>query len=124
VTKISYVEAANDDTRAYGRKPTKSGSFVVEVDPHRIRLSIGEKGVSSRGAWEAERQRREQNRREMRFYAWEPGRIEPYDKAATGQLELSILEHTPRQAQWGDRQRRQLDDGLRQAIRELEAMAE
>jgi hypothetical protein len=122
--KISSDEVANDDARGYGPKPRVSGSFTVEINGHRLRLAISEKGVRSRGAWEAEHERREQNRREMRFYAWEPGRVEPYDKGATGLLELSILEHSPRQTRWGDRQRWRLDDRLPQVIRELEAMAE
>ena len=105
-------------------KPSKDGQFTATLGSHSFALRLSEKGVGLRGPWEAHKRQREEDRRAMRFYAWDIGRIEPYDKGATGQLDLSILAYGPRQQSWGDRQRWSLEDRLPQVVRELETLAE
>lgn len=111
----------------YGRsewKPSRDGQLVATLGGRDFALRLREKGVGLRGPWEAQLKRREENRRELRFDRWDVGRIEPYDKGATGQLNLEILSWGSRQQAWGDRRRWRLEDRLAQALRELEMLAQ
>jgi hypothetical protein len=113
-------------TDPYGRNgwaAKDDGQFRVRINGHDLRLRIYEKGVGLRGPWEARKARRQEDRDNFRFDRWDHGRIEAYDKDATGQLELSILGHAPRQNSWGDRKRWTLEGRLPQALRELETLA-
>lgn len=122
--EIACVDVRRD---SYGRsdwKASNDGQFVVTIDGHAYKLRLKEKGVGFRGPWEAHKQRREENRAAMRFDHWDVGRIEPYDKGATGQLDISILSYYGhRQGSWGDRKRWTLEERLPQLLRELETLA-
>ena len=112
---------------AYGRsdwKPTNDGQFVATVDGHDFKLRISEKGVGLRGPWEAHKQRRQEDHDAFRFDRWDVGRIEAYDKQATGELNIALLGCGHRQRTWGDRKRWSLEDRLPQVLRELETLAD
>jgi hypothetical protein len=118
------ADPTNESYGAYRRQESDAGHFQVTINGHHLALRLKEKGVGPRGPWERHKRRREENRRALRFDRWEVGRIESYDKGATGQLDLSILSYGPRQKSWGDRKRWQLEDRLPQVVRELETLAE
>ena len=112
--KTACVRARQD---GYGRsewKASDAGQFAVTLNSHDFKLRLNEKGVGLRGPWEAHRKRREDDRAGMRFDRWDVERIEPYDKGATGQIDISILAYGPRQTTWGDRKRWSLEDRLPQ----------
>jgi hypothetical protein len=122
--KITCVRVRAD---AYSRsewKATEEGQFAVTLNSHEFKLRLSEKGVGLRGPWEAHKKRRDDDRNAMRFDRWDVGRIEPFDKGATGQLELSILSYRSRQRAWGDRKRWNLEDRLPRLLAELEELAE
>jgi hypothetical protein len=103
----------------------EAGRFVVAKDAHELRLVLSEQGVGSRGLWEAHRRRREEQRGALRFDPWDVGRIEPFDKDATGQLDLTIVSSaSSRRSKWGDRKRWSLEDRLPQVARELEVLVD
>jgi hypothetical protein len=116
--------ADRDEYRASHRRAGDRAHFSVDVNGHEFALRLTEKGVGLRGPWEARKQRREENREALRFDRWDVGRIEPFDKGATGQLDLAIGTYGPRQTKWGDRKRWSLEDRLPQVLRELEVLAE
>jgi hypothetical protein len=99
----------------YGRsdwKAKQDGQFVITINGHDFKLRLCEKGVGLRGPWEGHKKQREEDRQALRFHAWDAARIEPYDKHATGQLDLVILTYSSRQTRWGDRKRWSLEDRL------------
>jgi hypothetical protein len=118
------IGAKDEGYGRYRRKEADNGQLVVTINGHELTLGLYEKGVGLRGPWEERKRRREEAHRTLRFDAWDVGRIEPYDKGATGELDLSILTYGPRQTRWGDRKRWSLEDRLPQVLRELETLAE
>lgn len=107
---------------AYGRdgwSGSKHGQLRVSVKGHSWTLRIVEKGVGQRGSWEQARQR-QQEYRDRGEYRWVGDRIEPYDKHATGQLDIEFA----RGRSWGDRKRWTLEDRLGDLLRTIEAYAE
>jgi hypothetical protein len=123
--RVTYVVRTSDEDnrRGYGYTATKYGRFLVTINGHELAWNISENGVDLRGPWEEHKRKREEDRAAFRFDRWDYGRIEPYDKGATGQLELAILDSGPRQTKWGDRKRWTLESRLPQALRELETLA-
>lgn len=124
--RVTYrAKSGDEQARArYSGKPASYGRFVVTINGHDLTWLLSENGVGLRGPWEERKRQREENRNAFRFDRWDVGRIEPYDKSATGQLELSIDNPGPRQTKWGDRKRWRLEDRLPQVMRELEVLAE
>ena len=104
------------------RNAKDSAHLVVTIKDHDLELRIYEKGVGLRSAWEEQKAYYEENRLNFRL-GYLPSRPTPYDKDATGQLNISLLGHSRRQTSWGDRKRWKLDDRLGQALRELETQA-
>jgi hypothetical protein len=102
----------------------RSAHLEATVAGHSFSLRLFEQGVGQRGPWEERRRRRAADRDSLRYVSFDSQPIEPYDKGATGQLELEILSYGPRQLRWGDRKRWRLEDRLPQALRELETLAE
>ena len=116
--EVTCVSARRD---SYGRsewRPKHDGQFLVTLNEHEFRLRIWEKGAGLRGVWEQQRQHYEEHRLDP--YRLHVERPEPYDKNASGELNMAILGSGPRQSQWGDRQRWKLEDRLPQLVRELE----
>jgi hypothetical protein len=122
--KIACVRARTDSYARSEWKATTDGQFAVTIKGHELVLRLAEKGVDLRGPWEAHKKRREEDREAMRVDRWDVGRIEPFDKGATGQLEISIVGYGSRQRAWGDRKRWSLEDRLPQLLAELETLAE
>lgn len=120
------IECANaPQTDRYGRRGRNakdSAHLIVTIKNHALEVRIYEKGVGLRSAWEQERAHYEENRLNFRL-GYLPTRPAAYDKDATGQLNISLLSHSPRQTTWGDRKRWKLDDRLGQVLRELETQA-
>lgn len=107
---------------AYGRdgwSGSKHGQLQVRVKGHSWKLRIVEKGVGQRGSWEQARQR-QQEYRDRGEYRWIGDRIEPYDKHATGQLDIEFAGGRS----WGDRKRWMLEDRLGDLLRTIETYAE
>jgi hypothetical protein len=121
------IECANaPQTDRYGRRERNakdSAHLVVTIGDHDLELRIYEKGVGLRSAWEQQKTYYEENRLNFRL-GYLPSRPTAYDKDATGQLNISLLGHSPRQTTWGDRKRWKLDDRLGQILRELETQAD
>ncbi len=120
---IGCVRPRLDGYERANWKGSEDGQFVVTIAGHDLKLRIAEKGVGLRGPWEAHKKRREDDRAAMRFDRWDVGRIEAFDRGATGQLGISILTYGSRQTSWGDRKRWALEDRLPQVLRELETLA-
>lgn len=113
-------------TDNYGRsdyKPNHDGQLVVTINGHDLKLRIWEKGCGLRGPWEQQKQHYEERRLDFRG-GYYPSRPEPFDKDATGELNIKALGYSPRKASWGDRKRWTLEDRLGQVLRELETQAE
>jgi hypothetical protein len=112
---------------SYGRsewKPAHDGQFVFTINGHELKVRLWEKGAGLRGPYERQYKRwqedREQPFRSMLFLS----RPKPYDRAATGVLNVEALGWSHgRQSSWGDRQRWTLEDRLPQLLRELETQA-
>jgi hypothetical protein len=112
---------------SYGRsdwKPAQDGQLVVTINGHQLKVRLSEKGVGLRGLYEHQMRRwhedREQPYRLMSFVQ----RPKPYDRAATGELNIETLGWSNgRQSSWGDRKRWKLEDRLPQLLRELETQA-
>jgi len=121
---LACVRARTDSYARSEWKATTDGQFVVTIKGHELELRLAEKGVDLRGPWEAHKERRDEDREAMRFDRWDVGRIEPFDKGATGRLEVSIVGYGSRQRAWGDRKRWSLEDRLPQLLAELETLAE
>jgi hypothetical protein len=118
--------ASAPQTDRYGRRERNakdSAHLVVTIKDHDLELRIYEKGVGLRSAWEQQKAYYEENRLNFRL-GYLPSRPTAYDKEATGQLNISLLGHSPRQTTWGDRKRWKLDDRLGQVLRELETQAD
>jgi hypothetical protein len=107
----------------YRRSRSETHHLNVTIAGHEMGLRVVEQGVGLRGPWEERKRQREEDREALRFNRWDVGRIDAYDKGATGQLDLFIVDHSPRQAKWGDRKRWTLEDRLPQVLRELETLA-
>jgi hypothetical protein len=122
--KITCVRVRVDSYARSEWKATNDGQFAVTIKRHELKLRVSEKGVGLRGPWEAHKKRRDEDRNAMRFDRWDIGRIEPFDKDANGQLEISIVGYGSRQRVWGDRKRWNLDARLPQLLAELETLAE
>ena len=122
--KITCVRVRTDSYARSEWKANTDGQFVVTIKGHELELRLSENGVELRGPWEAHKKRRKEDRKAMRFDGWDVGRIEPFDKAATGRLEVSIVGYGRRQRVWGDRKRWSLEDRLPQLLAELETLAE
>lgn len=121
--EIECADAVQTDR--YGRRERNakaSAQFVVTIKDHGLELRIYEKGVGLRSAWEKQKAYYEENRLNFRL-GYLPSRPTAYDKDASGQLNISLLGHGPRQTTWGDRKRWKLDDRLGQVLRELETQA-
>jgi hypothetical protein len=119
------VECATAPRDSYGQtdyKPKHEGQLTARIDGHEVKLRIWEKGVGVRGPWERAKAYYEANRLNFDL-GYLPSRPQPFDKGATGELNLAVLGYTDRQASWGDRQRWNLEDRLGQALRELETQA-
>jgi hypothetical protein len=121
--RIECATAPQHDHRGRRERNAKdSAHFVVTIKDHDLELRIYEKGVGLRSAWEQQKTYYEENRLNFRL-GYLPSRPTPYDKNATGQLNISLLGHSRRQTSWGDRKRWKLDDRLGQVLRELETQA-
>ena len=116
----------------YGRsewRPARDGQLVFVITGHRLRVRIWEKGAGLRGPYERQKKRWEEDRQKpfrlMQFRLMQfVERPKPYDKAATGELNIEVLDWSNgRQSSWGDRKRWTLEDRLPQLLRELETQA-
>jgi hypothetical protein len=122
--KLACVSVHED---AYGRsewRPAQDGQFIFTINGHHLTVRLWEKGAGLRGPYERERKRWQEDRekpfREMLFL----DRPKPYDRAATGELNIEVTGWSHgRQSRWGDRKRWTLEDRLPQLMRELETQA-
>lgn len=122
--QITCVQVRED---SYGRsdwKPAQDGQLTFTINGHALRVRIWEKGAGLRGPYEAQMNRwkrdREQPVRLMQFLE----RPAPYDRDATGQLNIEALSGSyGRQKSWGDRSRWSLEERLPDLLRELELQA-
>lgn len=118
---IQCVRPQKPDT--YGRdgwSASKHGQLQVTVKGHSWSLRIIEKGAGQRGPWERQLRLQQEYRERGDDYGWTSGRIEPYDKHATGQLDIELAGSRS----WGDRKSWTLEDRLGDLLRTIEAYAE
>ena len=121
------VACVNTREDSYGRsewKPSQDGQLAFTLNRHQLKVRIWEKGAGLRGSYDRQMRRwhedREQPVRLMQFVE----RPKPYDRGATGELNIEALAWTNgRQSRWGDRRRWTLEDRLPQLMRELETQA-
>jgi hypothetical protein len=121
---VACVRVSED---GYGRsdwKPAQDGQLVFTINRYQLRVRIWEKGAGQRGPYERQLERwkhdREQPFRLMQFVE----RPKPYDRGATGELNIDALDRSyGRRASWGDRTRWKVEDRLGDLMRELELQA-
>ncbi|HLK16997.1 MAG TPA: hypothetical protein VKT78_19485 [Fimbriimonadaceae bacterium] len=105
-------------------KATADGQVVITINGHSLRLRIWEKGAGLRGPYESSLRRWREDRERPISSMLFLDRPKPYDRDATGELNIAVLGFSSgRQSTWGDRQRWKLEDRLSNVLRELELEA-
>lgn len=122
------AQGSSESRNGYGRDTwtgTKDGHLLIGVGEHVFRLRLQEKGVHTRGPWEAEVHHYRNVPRDSMFYRDRPLPSGPYDAGAAGPL---VLELNPgdrlyggRQSRFADRQSWRLEERLPHVFREIEA---
>jgi|SRR6266536_778522 len=86
-----------------------------------LKVRMWEKGAGIRGPYEYQRKRWQEDREKPYRLMLFVDRPKPYDRGATGELNIEVLGWAHgRQTSWGDRKRWTLEDRLPQLMRELE----
>jgi hypothetical protein len=112
-----------------GWKPSRDGQLIFEIpggdpsSPHRVNVRISEKGVEPRIDYEQRLGQYRADREKFGYQSKIPTMPKPYDRNATGQIDVAVLGRSGRQSSWGDRHRWTVEDRLPQMMRELEARA-
>lgn len=105
-------------------KPTHDGQLVFTINAHELKVRLWEKGAGLRGPYEHQRKRWHEDREKPFSQMLFLDRPKPYDRAASGELNIEALGWSHgRQSSWGDRKRWTLEDRLPQLLRELETQA-
>lgn len=118
--RLVHAVAVEAERRGW-KAEAETGGLCLRPSGLTVEISITERGVHRRGPWEHEVRR---YRNYTRFLRERPVPTGPYDKDATGELELAISV-TPgggfdgRQRCWGDRQSWTLEERLPHLFQEI-----